>query len=99
MSEVEMTAEEALAILKQYKSFNWLTNSTLDTWGIKDIVDQLKQGYIPSASNYMVTNWCKRDLPGAVFFGGPIGWRIPRESLLIFFAKLASGQIDTSNTG
>ena len=84
-----MSVEVALQKLRRYAMYKWLTEeSSQDVWSVSDIVAALRSsGVLPNASSRIVVGWCEAsNFPGARDYKGNIGWRIPKEDLITFFA-------------
>jgi hypothetical protein len=99
-----MTPQEAEAFLRRYKAYDWLINDTRPMWTTSDLLEAIQRaGILPNASRKLINGWCERKLssggralPGAVNYKSTLGWRIPREDLLIFFAEGRAEKIASS---
>lgn len=85
-----MTPEEmdrAERMLAARPEFAWLTGEEASAWyRVSDVADEI------GVSRETVRAWCERGtIPGAVFYGKEMGWRMPRSGLLEYFAGLRRG--------
>jgi hypothetical protein len=72
---------EATAYLAQFPEYRWLTTGGLQMYRISDITPHLAVG------EKAIAALCERgEIAGAVSFGTPIGWRIPRSGLIVWLA-------------
>lgn len=82
-------ADETLAILQlqKYAAYTWLTQAGAPSvWTVTMVVESMTQ-YGFGIRDDAVRKWCRNgDIEGVTDFGGQIGFRIPREGLLKFFA-------------
>lgn len=88
-----LPVDAAQQYLRQFAGLQWLVAATAaDFWSPVEVAEQLREsGMLPRASPGLVIQWCLTHsvtgaLPGATYYGPGIGWRIPREGLVVFFA-------------
>jgi hypothetical protein len=102
-----MTSEEAEAYLSQFAAYDALTKSPgplRPMWSTRQVVDWLNEsGVRPRTSDRQVAKWASarmpdgsQAIPGARDFGANVGWRLPREGLMIFFAEDRMQQLEAS---
>jgi hypothetical protein len=81
-----MTPEELQAIverLAKWPEYDWLTQSGESWFKVSDVAEGL--GF----SRETVRAMCERGaIPGAVFYGQQLGWRMPQSGLLEYLAGL-----------
>ncbi|MBA3825509.1 MAG: helix-turn-helix domain-containing protein [Ktedonobacterales bacterium] len=87
-----MTTQEAQEFLSRYAAFEWLTKNPgprKPVWSVIEVASAMREsGLHPRASSELVRGWCDAgEFPGAQAMPGNVGWRIPREDLLQFFAE------------
>jgi Helix-turn-helix domain len=87
-----MTPEELQAaerFLSQRPEFAWLISSGKQWFNITDVANG------SGVSRNTVRDWCQSaKLPGAVYYGPEIGWRIPRSGLIEYFSRTMRGPGD-----
>jgi len=87
-----MTPEEqqkAEQQLSQRPEFAWLISSGKQWFNITDVANG------SGLSRNTVRDFCERGrMPGAVFYGLEIGWRIPRSGLIEFFIRTSGDSSD-----
>lgn len=80
MDDQLRTAEQTLRTIPEYR---WLVNSEQPFWSSGNVAEHL------AVSPTTVRLWCESGgIVGAAFYGGRIGWRMPRSGLIIFLAGL-----------
>jgi hypothetical protein len=80
-----MTITEAEQLLADIPEYGWIVEATKQFWSSGDIAKHL------SINAGTVRRWCEEGLlPGAVFYGEKLGWRIPRSGILLYLASLRS---------
>jgi hypothetical protein len=77
---------EALDYLRQLSQYNWLTGNGLQWWTVPDVATALSVG------ETVIKRMCEDGtLIGAISYGAPLGWRIPRDALIIWLAGRRRG--------
>jgi hypothetical protein len=84
MDDQTLTLEEAEALLKEHRGYEWLLRDR-QFWSVSEIVRELEvQGF--TVSNDAVGRWVK-PLPHTQDFGGAVGLRAATADLIILFAS------------
>lgn len=85
-----MTPEElkaAESALAQRPEYGWLISTGAQWFNASEV----SRG--AGVSRNTVRDWCEGGkIPGALFYGPELGWRIPRSGLVEFFYELLSGR-------
>lgn len=83
-SEKQHVYEEALAILQDSLSHDWLINSKVLWYSLGEVEKETGIG------RESIRKWClDGEFPEAINYDPPqIGWRIPKTDLVIYYARL-----------
>jgi hypothetical protein len=81
-----------------------LDETTKPLWGAKELAAFLStSGIRPRTSRDQVIDWCsakthegQRAFPGAIDYGGSLGWRIPNEDVICFFGHGIVSQLEST---
>lgn len=85
-----MTIQEAVSILISNESYDWLTQSGQQMYSAAEV------GKHMNIDTKTVTGWSEQGfIQNAQNFGGRMGWRMPRSSLLFYFAGLPQTEAHT----
>lgn len=73
---------EALAMLREIPEYDWLTGSDAPWWTVEQVASHT------GVSEETVRSRAKGgEIPGAIQYDRPVGWRLPRSGLLAFYSE------------
>lgn len=73
---------EALAILSAIPEYDWLTKSDTPWWTVEQVAAH------SGVSKDVVRSRAESgEIPGAILYERPVGWRLPRSGLLAFYSE------------
>lgn len=100
--------EAAKVRMREYAAYRKLADilEARPMWSTAELIQAIRDAKVlPSPSRQLVMSWCvgtlpggERALPGAVSYGGNVGWRIPVEDLYVFFGERMIEQIVREKT-
>lgn len=89
--------EAAKARMRAYAAYSALLAQLEQhpMWSAKDLADAIRSANVlPNVTRERVSSWCsatldtgERALPGAIDYGGNVGFRIPTEDAIVFIAE------------
>jgi hypothetical protein len=83
MPFIDEEISQAEAYLRSYPEFDWLTKNGQQWFRTQEVSDGLGIG------EAAVRAICDRgEIDGAINYGKPIGWRMPRTGLIMYLAGL-----------
>lgn len=77
-----MTVEEATALLRENGNYGWLLDAPYDFFTVEEVSNRLRIG-----ENAVRSRLESKRIPGASYHGQGVGWRIPKNGLILYVAS------------